>query len=205
MRWSAPGRKARRGLVEGTRRVRQGKPLAADAPSKRRPGKKRDEIVRYLAQKGGAATRDELLERFGGPKTTWRDFKRQTLADLLGRRRRYGDQALSVGPPVVELTDEGIRFVAGWAGAWEEHRTIGAEQEAADEQKRSHLMQRIAYRRRNEKPADPDPGQAEEEGADGLIEELRSEADDWRGHPLACGCADCLCAPTTPYVRFPGR
>lgn len=103
MHWSAPGRKARRGLVKGTRRVRQGKPLAADAPSKRRPGKKRDEVVRYLAQEGGAATRAELLERFGGPKTTWRDFKRQTLADLLGRRRQYRDRPLSVGPPVVEL------------------------------------------------------------------------------------------------------
>jgi len=204
MRWSAPGRKARRGLVEGTRRVRQGKPLAADAPSKRRPGKKRDEVVRYLAQKGGAATRAELLERFGGSKTTWRDFKKQTLGDLLGRRRQYRDQPLSVGPPVVELTDEGIRFVQGWAKAWEEHRTIGAEQEAADEQKRNHMMQRIAYRRRNEKPADPGLGEAEEESADGFIEELQPEADDWRGHPLDCECQGCLCAPTTAYVRIGG-
>jgi hypothetical protein len=205
MRWSAPGRKARRGLVEGTRRVRQGKPLAADAPSKRRPGKKRDEVVRHLAENGGEATRAELLERFGGSKTTWRDFKKQTLADLLGRRRQYRDQPLSVGPPVVELTDEGIRFVQGWAEAWEEHRTIGAEQEAADEQKRNHLMQRIAYRRRNERPADPDPGKAEEEsGADGFIEELQPEADDWRGHPFDCECEDCLCASTTTYVRLGG-
>jgi len=204
MRWSAPGRKARRGLVEGTRRVRQGKPLAADTPSKRRPGKKRDEVVRYLVEKGGAATRAELLERFGGSKTTWRDFKKQTLADLLGRRRQYRDQPLSVGPPVVELTDEGIRFVAGWAEAWQEHRTIGAEQEAADEQKRNHMMQRIAYRRRNEKPADPGPGEAEEESADGFIEELQPEADDWRGHPLDCECQGCLCAPTTAYVRIRG-
>jgi hypothetical protein len=85
-----------------------------------------------------------------------------------------------------------------------EHRTIGAEQEAADEQKRNHMMQRIAYRRRNEKPADPGPGEAEEESADGFIEELQPEADDWRGHPLDCECEDCLCVPKTTYVRIGG-
>jgi DNA-binding MarR family transcriptional regulator len=161
MRWSVPGRKARRGLVEGTRRVRQGASLSDDVPSKRRPGKKRGEVVRYLAEKGGAAAHAELLERFGGPSTTWRDFKKQTLADLLGHRRQYKGAPLSVGPPVVELTDEGIRLVDGWREAWEQHRTIGAEQEAADEQKRNHLMQRIAYRRRNEKPADTAPTEEE--------------------------------------------
>jgi hypothetical protein len=161
MRWSVPGRKARRGLVEGTRRVRQGASLADDTPPRRRPGKKRGEVVRYLVEKGGAATRAELLERFGGSKTTWRGLKRQLLADLLGRRRQYRDQPLSVGPPVVELTDEGVRLVDGWRDALEQHRTIGAEQEAADEQKRNHMMQRIAYRRRNEKPADPAPTEEE--------------------------------------------
>ena len=28
--------------------------------------------------------------------------------------------------------------------------------------------------------------------------------DDWRGHPLDCDCEDCLCAPTTTYVRLAG-
>jgi hypothetical protein len=209
LRWSSPGRKARRGLVEGTRRVRQGRSLADDAPSRRRPGKKRGEVVRYLVEKGGAAARAELLERFGGSKTTWRGLKRQLLADLLGRRRQYRDQPLSVGPPVVELTDEGVRLVDGWRDALEQHRAIGEEEEAARQQRIDHMGQRIAYRRRNERPADPDPadpdpGEAEEESADGFIEELQPEADDWRGHPLDCECQGCLCAPTTAYVRIGG-
>ena len=203
MRWSVPGRKPRRGVAKGTRKVRQGRSLSGDVPAKRRPGKRRGEIVRHLAENGGEASREELLAIFGGPKTAWRDFKKQTLADLLGRRRQYKGQPLEIGPPVIELTEGGVRFVAGWEEALELHRALGGEQEAADEQKRNHLMQRIAYRRRNEKPADPGPGEAEE-SADGFIEELQPEADDWRGHPLDCECQGCLCAPTTAYVRIGG-
>ena len=165
MRWSSPGRKPRRGVVKGTRRVRQGHSLSAEIPSKRRPGKKRLEIVRYLAANGGAATREELLQRFGGKTTTWRDFKKQILADLLGARRAYQGQALSVGPPVVELDAAGIHLTEDWREALEEHRIIGQEPEAADEQKRRHLAQSIAYRKRNEMPADPAP--TEEEMAEG--------------------------------------
>lgn len=161
MRWSSPGRKPRRGLVKDTRRVRQGHSLTAEVPSKRRPGKKRFEIVRYVTANGGRATREELLERFGGPHTTWRDFKKQILADLLGARRAYQGQHLSVGPPVVALDDAGIHLVEGWREALEEHRNIGQEPEAADEQQRRHLAQSIAYRKRREMPADPAPTEEE--------------------------------------------
>jgi len=161
MRWSSPGRKPRRGVVKGTRRVRQGRSLSDEVLSKRRPGKKRLEIVRYLAANGGAASRAELLERFGGKATTWRDFKKQILADLLGARRSYQGKPLEVGPPVVELDDAGIHLVEGWREALEEHRIIGQEPEAADEQKRRHLAQSIAYRKRREMPADPAPTEEE--------------------------------------------
>ena len=112
----------------------------------KRLGKKRLEIVRYLAANGGAATRAELLERFGGKTATWRDFKKQVLADLLGRRRQYHGQPLSVGPPVVELDDAGIHLVEGWREALEEHRIIGQEPKAATDQLRRHLAQSRAYR-----------------------------------------------------------
>ena len=100
MRWSSPGRKPRRGVVKGTRMVRQGASLSEELLSKRRPGKRRGEIVRLLAENGGEATRAELLAAFGGPKTTWRNFKKQTLGDLLGRRRQYKEQPLALGPPL---------------------------------------------------------------------------------------------------------
>lgn len=166
LRWSAPGRKARRGVVKGTRRVRQGRSLMEDVPSVRRLGKKRMEIVRLLVENGGSATRDELLERFGGPKTTWRDFKKQTLADLLGRRRQYKGQPLSVGPPIVELDEAGIHLVEGWREALEEHRRLGGEQEAAIEQMARHLRYRAAYREHLKGKNPPDRAPTEEEMAE---------------------------------------
>ena len=107
--------------------VRQGASLSEELLSKRRPGKKRAEIVHLLVENGGSATREELLECFGGPKTKWRDFKKQTLGDLLGRRRQYKEQPLALEPPVVELTDEGIRLVENSEEALEEQRIIGED------------------------------------------------------------------------------
>jgi hypothetical protein len=168
MRWSSPGRKGRRGVVEGTRRVRQGRSLSEDEPSVRRPGKKRREIVAYLVENGGSATRKELLEQFGGPKTQWRDFKKQTLVDLLGRRRRYRGEELSVGPPIIELTDAGVQLVEDWREALDEHRELGGEEDAAIRQKVDHLRQRAAYHQRNDTP--PDRAPSEEEMAEGREE-----------------------------------
>ena len=173
MRWSSPGRKPRRGVVKGTRRVRQGRSLTAEVPSKRRPGKKRFEIVRYVVANGERASREDLLERFGGPNTTWRDFKKQVLADLLGARRSYQGQHLSVGPPVLELDEDGVHCVENWLEALEEHRTIGQEQEAADEQQRRHLAQSIAYREHLNGKNPPDEAPTEEEMAE--VREVRQQ------------------------------
>ncbi|MEJ7871874.1 MAG: DUF3854 domain-containing protein [Rubrobacteraceae bacterium] len=146
VRWSTPGSRRRvRGVVPGTRRVRQGVP-AGDSGPQMRPGKKRDEIVRYVLTNGGAATREELLERFGGKKTAWRDFKRQVLSVLLGRQRRHRDTPLSVGPPVIELTGDGVRLVEGWEDAWAKHRILSEEDEASRKQQRDHLDRRMGYR-----------------------------------------------------------
>jgi hypothetical protein len=168
MRWPSPGRKGQRGVVKGTRRVRQARNLSEDEPSVRRPGKKRREIIAYLVEKGGSATRMELLVAFGGPKTQWRDFRRQTLADLLGRKRKYKGQELAVGPPVIELTEDGIALVEDWEEALEQHRELGGEEEAAIRQKVDHLRQRAAFRRRTDEKADRAP--TEEEMAEGREE-----------------------------------
>jgi Domain of unknown function (DUF3854) len=173
MRWSSPGRKGKRGVVKDTRHVRQGRNLAEDTPSVRRPGKKRQEIIRYLVGNGGSATREELLEAFGGPKTTWKNFKKYALADLLGRRRRHKGQDLAVGPPIIELTDVGICLASGWEEALEQHRELGGEIDHTDpvtgelmagadtRQKIAHLRQRAAYRQRNRTKADRAPTEAE--------------------------------------------
>jgi Domain of unknown function (DUF3854) len=140
--------------------------LMEDVPSVRRLGKKRGEILRYLLQQGGSATREELLECFGGSKTTWKDFKKQTLADLLGRRRQYRGQQLALGPPVVELDPDGIRLVEDWREVLEEHRRLGGEQEAAIEQKARHLRYRAAYREHLKGANPPDDAPTEEEMAE---------------------------------------
>jgi DNA-binding transcriptional LysR family regulator len=161
VRWSTPGsRKQKRGVVSGTRKPRQG-PSSGETEPKRRPGKKRDEVLRYVVANGGAATREELLERFGTQKTAWKDFKRNVLSELLGVRRQYKGAPLSVGPPVLELDDDGVRLVPAWEDAWEKHRILSGENEAARKQKRDNMYQRIAYRRRKEVPADPAPTEAE--------------------------------------------
>lgn len=146
LRWSSPGRKGKRGVARGTRKVRQGKDLPEDVPAVRRPGKRRQEIIRYLLRNGGAATREELLERFGSPRATWRDFKRRALGDLLGRRRQYRGEPLSVGPPIVGLDADGIHLVPDWREALMEHRRLGDEDGAAVQQKIDHLRQRAGYR-----------------------------------------------------------
>ena len=161
LRWSSPSRKGKRGTVKDTRRVRQGRDLSEAVEGIYRFGKKRQEIVAYLVEQGGETGREELLEAFGGPNTQWCDFKRQTLGPLLGRRRRYGGQDLALGPPLIELTEDGIRLVDDWREALERHRELGQEEEAARKQKRDHMMQRIAYRRRNETPPDDAPTEEE--------------------------------------------
>jgi Domain of unknown function (DUF3854) len=130
-----------------------------------RLGKKRGEIVRHLLENGGSSTIPELMERFAGPKTRPRDFKRRQLADLLGYRRQLYGKQLSVGPPVIEIEGDAVRLVADWFDALERHRELGGEQDAAVRQKIAHLRQRAAYRARNKTKADCAP--TEEEMAEG--------------------------------------
>jgi Domain of unknown function (DUF3854) len=130
-----------------------------------RPGKKRGEILRYLLDNGGSATIPELMERFAGPKTRPRDFKRRQLAELLGYRRQHKGRRLSVGPPIVEMSEspagDVVRLAPDWAGALERRRELGGEQDAAVRQMRRHLLQRAAYRARGETKADRAPSQEE--------------------------------------------
>jgi hypothetical protein len=74
-----------------------------------------------------------------------------------------------VGPPIIELTDEGVRLVEGWRESLEEHRKIGGEEDAAVRQKVDHLRQRAAFHRRHETQPDRHPANAH---ADGWTEDL---------------------------------
>jgi hypothetical protein len=130
-----------------------------------RLGKKRSEIVRHLLENGGSSMIPELMERFAGPKTRSRDFKRRQLADLAGHRRQHRGKKLSVGPPIIEIEGDAVRLVPDWLDALECHRALGGEQDAAIRQKADHLRQRAVYRARNETNTDRAP--TEEEMAEG--------------------------------------
>jgi hypothetical protein len=74
---------------------------------------------------------------------------------------------------VLELDEDGVHCVENWLEALEEHRTIGQEQEAADEQQRRHLAQSIAYREHLNGKNPPDEAPTEEEMAE--VREVRQQ------------------------------
>jgi hypothetical protein len=147
LRYSRPARKARRGVVQGTRKVRQGRDLAADIPGLKRLGKRSGEIVRYLEGHGGSATEAELMSLFAGPKTRRRDFRRRSLAPLRGLRYDLELRMwLTTGPPIVEVEGGVVRLVEDWLEALGHHRRTGEEPQAAANQRLDHLRERTSYR-----------------------------------------------------------
>jgi len=111
-----------------------------------RLGKQRGEIVRHLLERGGSSTVPELMERFAGPKTRQRDFVRRKLADLVGYQRQYQGTTLWLGPPIVEVEGDAVRLREDWLDALENRRELGREQDAAEQQRIRHELQRMGYR-----------------------------------------------------------
>jgi hypothetical protein len=162
-----------------------------------RLGKKRGAILEHLLESGGTATIPELMERFAGPKTRKRDFRRNTLAMLEGYRflpateKGTRREKLRVGPPIVLVEGDVVSLVHGWREALETHRSTteeidreemgGVVKGAATLQAEKFARQREAFRTRNERPADDEP---EMHQADDLRE-------PWALHPDKCACRDC--------------
>jgi hypothetical protein len=109
-----------------------------------RLGKKRGEIIRYLVWASGSASIEEVMERFAGPKTRVRDFKRDCLAELQGFRKQKTKRWIKVeedtwkevdldrvdlGPPIIEIDGDTLRLTPEWRENLEIRRTIGEEQE----------------------------------------------------------------------------
>lgn len=135
-----------------------------------RLGEKRGQILRHVLEAGGRAPLADLLERFAGERTRARDFRRWTLAPLMGwryRRDRITRKVAKarVGPPLVEMeyTPEGayVRALPGCLEALEVYRERGDEIGDAERQREEHARQRRKYRenypRRHEHPADKEP------------------------------------------------
>jgi hypothetical protein len=136
LRWSRPKYTPRRGLVSGTRRVRNSKPLP---PRDRieRLGKVRGAVVDALEIAGGALTLEELCEVLHRKQA--RDVRRRVLPML-------------EDAGVIEVDADTLRLAADWSERLEAARVAGGELEADELAERRRKLNSHAYHRRNEAP-----------------------------------------------------
>ena len=143
LRWSRPKYTPRRGLVSGTRRVRNSKPLP---PRERieRLGKIRGAVIDALETAGGTLTLANLCEVLHRKRA--RDVKRRILPML-------------EGAGVVEVEGAVLRLSAGWSERLEAARVAGGELEADELAERRRKLNSRAYHRRNEEPVSKPSGE----------------------------------------------
>jgi Domain of unknown function (DUF3854) len=136
LRWSRPKYTPRRGLVAGTRRVRDSKPLP---PRDRveRLGKICGAVVDALVGEGGSLTLAELCEV----------LRRKRARDV---RRRVLPKLEDAG--VIEVEGDIVRLAADWSERLEVARRIGGELEADELAERDRKRKSRAYHGRHEVP-----------------------------------------------------
>src|SRR5215207_729288 len=136
MWWPRPKLTPRRGLVSGTRRVRNSKPLP---PRDRieRLGKMRGAVVDALEIAGGTLTLAELCEALHHKRP--RDVRRRILPML-------------VDAGIVEIDGHVLHLAANWSERLESARVAGGELEADELAERRRKLNSCAYLRRNEAP-----------------------------------------------------
>src|SRR5215203_5822379 len=136
LRWSRPKFTPRRGLISGTRRVRNSKPLP---PRDRieRLGKIRGAVVDALEIADGHLTLQKLCEVLHRKRT--RDVRRRVLPQL---------EALGV----IKVEGNVVRLTADWSERLEAARRIGGELEADELAERRRKLNSRAYYRRHETP-----------------------------------------------------
>jgi len=134
LRWPRPKFTPRRGLVSGTRRMRNSKPLP---PRDRieRLGKIRGAVVDALEIAGGTLTLAELCEALHRKRP--RDVRRRILPML-------------VDAGIVEVEADTLRLAVDWSERLEAARVAGGELEADDLAERRRKLNSRAYHNRNE-------------------------------------------------------
>jgi hypothetical protein len=141
LRWSRPKFTPHRGVVEGTRRVRQGVKVESRDRIVRL-GKVRGAILDVLDVAGGCATLQEIAEALHRKRA--RDIRRRNLPML--------EEAgiLTVEDDVVILADN-------WLEALEVQRKLGKEVEADELAAVRHRLKSRAFHSRHQRPADEAP------------------------------------------------
>lgn len=137
LRWSRPKYTPRRGLVSGTRRVRNSKPLP---PRERieRLGKIRGAVVDALEVAGGELTLQQLCEV----------LHRRRARDL---RRRVLPMLEEAG--IIAVEGDAVLLTADWFVRLEDARRICGELEADELAERRRILNSRAYHRRHEESA----------------------------------------------------
>jgi hypothetical protein len=137
LRWSRPKYTPRRGLVSGTRRVRNSKLLP---PRERieRLGKIRGAVVDALEVAGGELTLQQLCEV----------LHRRRARDL---RRRVLPMLEEAG--IIAVEGDAVLLTADWFVRLEDARRICGELEADELAERRRILNSRAYHRRHEEPA----------------------------------------------------
>jgi Domain of unknown function (DUF3854) len=138
LRWSQPGYRPRRGLVKGSRRVRDSK-RSEPRPAIKRLGKTRGHIIDALAAAGGTLALQELARILH--KSRPRDLRRRNMPML----EECGIVVLSAAGDSVSLTEN-------WLEALAQQRRIGKEIEAEELAERRYKIKSRAYHNRHKTP-----------------------------------------------------
>ena len=145
LRWSRPKYTPRRGLVSGTRRVRNSKPLP---PRERieRLGKGCGAAVDALEAAGGTLTLHELC-RVLHKKRPWDLVRRKTTP-----KGRDGILAMLEAAGIIEVEGDAVALAADWSGRLHAAREAGGELEADKLAEEERKIKSRGYHRRNETP-----------------------------------------------------
>src|SRR5215204_5014548 len=136
LRWSQPKFTPKRGLVSGTRKVRQAPKLA---PHDRieRLGKIRGAILDALEAAGGTLTLRQIAKTLHRSRP--RDIRRRNLPML-------------EDAGIIRVDGETVRLADNWIEALEDQRQLGKEIEAEELARKRYKLKSGAYHGRNETP-----------------------------------------------------
>jgi hypothetical protein len=162
LRWSQPKYTPKRGVVSGTRKVRQSpKPESRDRIE--RLGKIRGAIIDALDAVGGTLTLQQIAEALHRSRP--RDIRRRNLPML----EKAG--IIQVDGDTVSLTDN-------WLAALEDQRRLGKEIEAEELARKRYNLKSRAYHRRHEAPKSEPSAEA--------LEAVRRSRAIREAHLVAC-------------------
>ena len=131
----------RRGVVRGTRRVRQG-PSPASRDGVKRPGPGRGAAVDYMERVQRRVPLAEMAEALGVARP--RDLVRRKTS----KKGRDGRLVMLLDAGILIFDGEAFDLPPAWRSRLEEARVLGGEIECEKQDRERHRLQREAFRNR---------------------------------------------------------